>query len=106
MNTYFEKKVYSACAMIPKGKVSTYSDIAKKIGSPKSARAVGNALNKNPRSKSRVPCHRVVRSDGSVGGYAHGRTRKISLLRREGIKIRSSCVVDILRYRYAPLVTP
>ena len=105
MTTCFEKKVYSACAMIPKGKVSTYSDIARAIGSPKAVRAAGNALNKNPYPRSRVPCHRVVRSDGCVGGYAHGTRRKTVLLRREGIKIRSNGVVDILRYRYAPLVT-
>ncbi|MDD5172320.1 MAG: MGMT family protein [Candidatus ainarchaeum sp.] len=83
----FTEKVYSACARIPKGKVSTYSRIARAIKKPKSARAVGNALNKN-RSKS-VPCHRVIRSDGDVGGFAHGTRKKIAMLRREGVEIKN-----------------
>ncbi|MBI5228413.1 MGMT family protein [Candidatus Micrarchaeota archaeon] len=93
----FERRVYAACAKIPKGKVSTYSAIARAIGKPGSARAVGNALNKNPHSfnlktqdakhKTLVPCHRVVRSDGSVGGYAHGTKAKIAILKKEGVKI-------------------
>jgi O-6-methylguanine DNA methyltransferase len=61
----------------------TYAEVAKKIGSPKSYRAVGNALNKNPDTK-KVPCHRVVRSNGSVGGYAWGTAKKTKLLKAEG----------------------
>ncbi len=82
----FTAKVFSACKRIPKGKVATYSWIARAIGKPKSARAVGNALNKN-RSKS-VPCHRVIRSDGTVGGFADGTEAKIKMLRAEGIWIK------------------
>jgi O-6-methylguanine DNA methyltransferase len=82
----FTEKVYSACRRIPRGKVATYSGVARAIGKPESARAVGNALNKN-RSRS-VPCHRVIRSDGSVGGFAHGTEKKIMMLRDEGIEIK------------------
>lgn len=84
----FSSKVFFACARIPKGKVSTYSEIALAIGSPKSARAVGNALNKNPDTK-KTPCHRVIRSDGSVGGYAFGAKKKFLLLKSEGVLFNS-----------------
>jgi methylated-DNA-[protein]-cysteine S-methyltransferase len=85
MNTEFEKKVYSACAKIRKGRVSTYSEIAKAIGKPSACRAVGNALNKN--RSTRVPCHRVVRSDGRIGGFAHGSRKKQEMLSKEGVQI-------------------
>jgi methylated-DNA-[protein]-cysteine S-methyltransferase len=83
--TAFQKSVYLACARIPEGKVSTYSDIALAIGKPGAARAVGNALNKN-RSPT-VPCHRVIRSDRSVGGFARGTRMKVAMQRREGVVI-------------------
>lgn len=79
----FRKKVYAATKQIPKGKVATYGDIARAIGSFRAARAVGNALNKNPHKN--VPCHRVVRFDGSIGGYAGGTSLKIKILSREGV---------------------
>jgi methylated-DNA-[protein]-cysteine S-methyltransferase len=96
--TPFQRAVLKECAKIPKGKTCTYSQIAKAIGKPKAARAVGNALAKNPfafgreqlfpRSRARknplaplIPCHRVVRSDGSLGGYsAKGGVRAKALL--------------------------
>ncbi len=81
----FEKKVFPACKKIPKGKVSTYSAIACFIEKPKAFRAVGNALNKN-RDKN-VPCHRVVKSNGEIGGFAFGKNKKIELLKIEGIKM-------------------
>jgi methylated-DNA-[protein]-cysteine S-methyltransferase len=89
----FMEKVYAACSKIPKGKVSTYGEIAAALGKPGASRAVGNALNKN-RSSS-VPCHRVVRSDGSVGGFAHGSSVKIRMLENEGIRIRNGKVEDL-----------
>lgn len=88
----FETKVYHACAKIPKGKVATYQDIAIAIGSSRAVRAVGNALNRNPFPSFRVPCHRVVRSDGHVGGFARGRGEKERLLRGEGVVISSGTV--------------
>jgi O-6-methylguanine DNA methyltransferase len=62
-------KVWKACYMIPAGSTITYSELAKKIGSPKAARAVGRALSKNPYAPL-IPCHRVIRADGKMGGYS------------------------------------
>ena len=78
----FKEKVYAVVKKIPKGSVLTYKQVAKKIGNPKSYRAVGNALNKN-RDKT-IPCHRVIRSDGKTGGYAWGPARKKAILKIEG----------------------
>ncbi len=78
----FADRVYDIVRQIPKGKTMTYGQVAKAVGKPGAARAVGNALNKN-RSKD-VPCHRVIRSDGSIGGYAWGTKKKIAILKREG----------------------
>ncbi|VVB98270.1 Methylated-DNA--protein-cysteine methyltransferase [uncultured archaeon] len=81
----FERAVLLACMKIPKGQTRTYSDIAREIGSPCAARAVGNALAKNPFAPI-IPCHRVVRKNGALGGYsAKGGTRaKLRLLKKEG----------------------
>lgn len=65
----FYQKVWLACAEIPKGETRTYGWVAKRIGSPKSSRAVGMALGKNPFAPE-IPCHRVIRSDGGLGGYS------------------------------------
>ncbi|MBN2102000.1 MAG: MGMT family protein [Candidatus Aenigmarchaeota archaeon] len=85
----FSEKVFKAVKRIPKGSVSTYSEIAEIIGNPDASRAVGNALNKNP-TPIIVPCHRVVRSDGKAGGFAKGTKKKIELLRKEGIEIKNN----------------
>ena len=84
----FNQKVYKLCQKIPKGKISTYKEIAKKLNS-KAYRAVGNALNKNPYAP-KVPCHRVIKTNGEVGGFASGTKNKIKLLEKEGIKINNS----------------
>lgn len=76
---------------IPVGRVLTYADIAKKAGSPRAVRAVGNILNKNT-DFERVPCHRVVRSDGSVGGYVKGGAAKVRKLLSEGVVIEKGKV--------------
>jgi len=81
--TPFQQKVYDIVGGIPKGKTMTYAQVAVAIGQPKAARAVGNALNKNPFAPV-VPCHRVIRSDGSIGGFASGSSKKIKLLKSEG----------------------
>lgn len=91
--TPFEAVVYAACRKIPRGRLSTYTEISKFIGKPKSARAVGNALNKNPFAP-KVPCHRVVRSDGTVGGFTSGEKEKIKILRQEKIAIKNGRVAD------------
>ena len=80
----FTRRVYAVVARIPKGRTLTYREVARRAGIPKAYRAVGNILNKNPDPK-RIPCHRVIRSDGTLGGYAWGKRKKRTLLRREGI---------------------
>jgi methylated-DNA-[protein]-cysteine S-methyltransferase len=79
----FKEKVYAVVAKIPRGKTMTYQEVARRAGSPHAYRAVGNIMNKNPDTK-KVPCHRVVRSDGTPGGYASGTKMKIALLKKEG----------------------
>jgi len=78
----FSERVYSVVSKIPKGKTMTYKQVAAAAGRPKAWRAVGNTLNKNKDTK-RVPCHRVIRSDGETGGYAFGKKRKKQLLEAE-----------------------
>jgi len=92
MPSRFQSKVYEVCKKIPKGRVSTYKEIAKKLKT-KAYRAVGSALNKNPYAPV-VPCHRVVNSDGFVGGFASGTKNKIKLLRKEGVKINKKRIED------------
>lgn len=86
--TPFQKKVYDFVRKIPKGKTRTYKQVAIGIGRPKAYRAVGNALNKNPfsfRLGGNVPCHRVIKSDGSIGGFASGTIKKLQLLKKESV---------------------
>jgi methylated-DNA-[protein]-cysteine S-methyltransferase len=80
-------RVYEVVKKIPKGRVLTYKEVAKLAGSTRAWRVVGNVLNKNYDPK--IPCHRVIRGDGKVGGYRYGVKRKIALLKREGIIIDS-----------------
>lgn len=81
--TQFEEKIYDIVRKIPKGSILTYKEVAKLVGSPRAYRSVGNALNKNPFAPN-VPCHRVIRSDGEIGGYAKGSKMKTKLLKKEG----------------------
>lgn len=92
----FQKRVLVATSKIPRGKVTTYKEIAKSIGNPRACRAVGNALGKNPRPVE-IPCHRVVKSNGDVGGFGFGKEKKIELLKREGIEVRNE-KVDLDKY--------
>ena len=85
--TPFQLRVYEVVRRIPKGEVRSYQWVARKLGNPKLARAVGQALHRNPDPR-RVPCHRVIRSDGSLGGYAWGLARKRRLLHQESARIR------------------
>jgi O-6-methylguanine DNA methyltransferase len=85
----FREKVYRVVKKIPKGKIMTYKEVAKAVCSPRSWRAVGNALNKNQSSK--VPCHRVIKSNGEIGGYRKGAKKKIEILKSEHI---TSYVLD------------
>ncbi|MES2981833.1 MAG: methylated-DNA--[protein]-cysteine S-methyltransferase [Verrucomicrobiota bacterium] len=80
--TEFQLQVWKALLEIPSGKTSTYSQLAKRIGKPTAARAVGNAVGKN-RIAYLVPCHRVIREDGTLGGFRWGTTCKSKLLAQE-----------------------
>jgi O-6-methylguanine DNA methyltransferase len=82
--TEFSQKVYGVVKKIPKGSVLTYKEVAKRAGSPRAFRAVGNILNKNYNPK--IPCHRVIRSDGKTGGYNRGAKNKKDILKKEGWK--------------------
>lgn len=79
----FTEKVYEVVGKIPRGKVLTYKEVAKLAGSKNASRAVGNILNKNYNPK--IPCHRVIRSDGKLGGYNRGAKNKKEILKSEGI---------------------
>lgn len=81
--THFEKKVYQVVAKIPRGRVMTYKEVAKATGHPRAWRAVGNVLAHH--QIKNLPCHRVIRSDGKVGGYRGGQKKKITLLKKEGL---------------------
>jgi O-6-methylguanine DNA methyltransferase len=82
-NKSFSENVYDVVSKIPKGKVLTYKKVAVMAGRPKAYRAVGNILNKNFNKK--IPCHRVIRSDGKTGGYNRGNKNKVILLKNEGV---------------------
>lgn len=94
----FSSQVYKLTILIPRGKVSTYQEIAIALGRPKACRAVGNALNKNPYAPL-VPCHRVIKSNGEIGGFASGVDEKKKILKKEGIKITNNRI-DLVVYGY------
>ncbi|MFZ5559594.1 MAG: MGMT family protein [Patescibacteria group bacterium] len=79
----FKERVLRVVAKIPKGKVITYKEVAKLAGKPKAYRVVGNILNKN--YNPNIPCHRVIRSNGKIGGYNRGIVKKRNLLKKEKI---------------------
>ena len=87
--TAFQERVYEVVKRIPKGEVRSYRWVAEQLGDPKLARAVGQALGCNQRSDL-IPCHRVVRTDGSLGGYAWGLAKKRRLLAEERASLASS----------------
>lgn len=93
MKNDFTRNVLTIVGKIPKGKLMTYAQVAKNANSPRAYRAVGSILNRNYRMAAKqlpikdfrpVPCHRVIRSDGHVGGYALGQLSKEKILRQEG----------------------
>lgn len=86
------QKLYELLRQIPKGKVTTYKELAKKLKT-KGYRAVGQIVGKNP-DAPKTPCHRVVRTDGGLGGYAFGIDKKISLLELEGLEVKGNKIVN------------
>jgi methylated-DNA-[protein]-cysteine S-methyltransferase len=87
----FQKKVLSKLQAVPRGAVISYQALAAAAGAPNGARAVGNALHNNP-VPIYVPCHRVISSDGGIGGYGGGVARKLQLLRSEGFTVDPAAV--------------
>ena len=100
--TINSEDVYSMLLTIPKGKVSTYGDLAKALGNPAASRHVGRILSMNP-NPIKVPCHRVVMSNGKIGGYALGTQKKKELLQNEGVIFSDEYIVnEFSKVRYYP----
>lgn len=95
----FEKEVFEKVKQIPKGRVATYKEIAKAVGRENAARAVGNALAKNP-SPIIMPCHRVIKSDLTLGDYSRGRKMKKKLLESEGIEFEGDKVKPEFLFKF------
>lgn len=89
-----EEKVYKKLLEVPKGKITTYGELAKAIGLKNGQRVIGKIMNKNPYPVI-VPCHRVIKSDGKIGGYAWGEKVKAKMLSNEGIKIKNGKILDV-----------
>ena len=96
MKRSFYDRCYSSLKKVPKGYVTTYKALAESIHS-KAVRAVGTAMKRN-KNAPKVPCHRVVRSDGTIGEYAFGKLKKIALLKKEGIEIERGKVKNLKKY--------
>lgn len=96
--TKFQQKVWNYLRTIPKGQVKTYKQVAISIKNPKSVRAVANACAKNPYAP-KVPCHRVIRSNGKLGGYSGigGIKKKLELLRSEKVNIKGFLVIKMVK---------
>ncbi len=94
----FNERCYQLLSKVPKGKVTTYKDLAQAMNT-KAYRAVGNAMNKNPYAP-KVPCHRCIKSSGDIGGFASGQENKITMLKKEGIKVEDG-KIDLSVYLYS-----
>ncbi len=94
-----EEKVYKKLLEVPKGKITTYGELAKVIGLKNGQRVIGKIMNKNPYPVI-VPCHRVIKSDGKIGGYAWGEKVKAKMLLNEGIKIKNGKILDVEKSIY------
>jgi methylated-DNA-[protein]-cysteine S-methyltransferase len=97
--TEFSRKALYAVRKIPKGYVSTYSEVANTVGAPRGGRAVGNIMASNPLVLA-VPCHRVLRSDLTIGGYSNNPAVKRQLLEREGVQFQNRWVAEKCLYRF------
>lgn len=92
------KDVYELLKTVPAGQVTTYGDLAKALGHPRAARAIGQMMNRNP-NPFIVPCHRVVASDGGIGGYAYGAAMKKAILSGEGLAFAGEKIKDFEKKR-------
>lgn len=101
-NAIKDSDVYELLLKIPAGKVSTYGDLAKALGNPSASRLIGRILGRNP-NPIKVPCHRIVKSDGRLGGYKYGINRKRELLEKEGITFSNgTTIMDFKNVRFYP----
>ncbi len=94
----FSEKCYSLLKKVPKGKVTTYKALAEAMGT-RAYRAVGTAMHNNPYAPQ-VPCHRVVKANGEVGGFFSGTKKKTEMLQKEGIPIKNNKIIDFRKYLY------
>ena len=90
--TELQKRCYTLLKQIPKGRVTTYGELARALDT-KAYQAIGQILKRNP-NLVEVPCHRVVKSNGEVGDYVDGMERKVALLAEEGVAVKEGRVVD------------
>ncbi len=88
-----EEKVYRKLMEVPKGRVTTYAELAKAVGLKNGQRVIGRIMNKNPYPVI-IPCHRVILSSGKVGGYAWGDNVKTNMLSKEGVKIKDGKILN------------
>jgi methylated-DNA-[protein]-cysteine S-methyltransferase len=95
-NNSFNEKCYELLKLIPEGKVTTYREMARALNT-KAWRAVGSAMAKNE-NLFVIPCHRVVRSDGSIGQYALGTDKKSELLQKEGVEVSGGKIKDLGKF--------
>lgn len=94
-----DKKTYIKLLEVPEGMVTTYLELANAVGLKNGQRAIGNIMNKNKHPVI-IPCHRVVKSNGDVGGYAYGENVKTNMLSKEGIEIQDGKIVGIKSKMY------
>ncbi len=95
----FSTKVYKKLLKVPKGKVTTYGDLARAIGLKNGQRLIGIIMKNNPFPVI-IPCHRVVKSNGEIGGYAYGEKIKSNILSKEGIIIKDGKILDFDKKKY------
>ena len=92
-------QVYKKLLEVPRGRVTTYGELAKAVGLKNGQRAIGMIMKKNP-FPIIVPCHRVVKSNGKIGGYVYGERVKSQILAREGIKIKAGRIIDFDKEKF------
>ena len=88
-----EDKVYKKLLEVPPGMVTTYGELARAVGLKNGQRVIGRIMNKNPYPVI-IPCHRVIKSNGKIGGYAWGEKIKTNMLSKEGVKIKNGKIID------------
>jgi methylated-DNA-[protein]-cysteine S-methyltransferase len=95
-----EDRVYKKLLEVPPGMVTTYGELAKAVGLKNGQRVIGRIMNKNPYPVI-VPCHRVIKSNGQIGGYAWGEKIKTNMLSKEGMKIKNGKITNLeMIYRF------